>query len=149
MRLLIIGNGGREHALAVALARSPVSQIVYATRPNPGMRECCTALDISPTDVDAIENAAKELNIDLVVVGPEAPLVAGVSDRLRAAGIPVFGPSKAAARIEGSKAFAKEIMAAARVPTAEYGTFTNANDAVGEKVPKESNCETIESGCFD
>ena len=129
MRLLIIGNGGREHALAVALARSPVSQIVYATRPNPGMRECCTALDISPTDVDAIENAAKELNIDLVVVGPEAPLVAGVSDRLRAAGIPVFGPSKAAARIELSRQ---------RSPRADWCVRSDAcvgRDSPGNKRP--------------
>ncbi len=129
MRVLVIGNGGREHALAKALNDSPSTTDVYATRPNAGMMSCTKAIDVDPIDCPSVVESAQELNIDLVVVGPEAPLVAGLCDQLRAVGIPAFGPSQRAAALEGSKAFAKDVMAAAGVPTAAYGTFTTAEDA--------------------
>ena len=121
MRVLIIGSGGREHALALALARDPAVLEVHAAPGNPGTwaiggREVPA---IDPTDGDAVVALARKLGSDLVVIGPEAPLVAGVADQVRAAGIACFGPSQAAARLEGSKQFAKEVMAAAGVPTAD------------------------------
>jgi phosphoribosylamine--glycine ligase len=94
------------------------------------MAQCCTGVDIAPTDTNAIVDFARTHDIGLVVVGPEAPLVTGLCDELREQNIPVFGPNKRAAQLEGSKAFAKEIMAAAGVPTAEYGSFTDARAAI-------------------
>jgi phosphoribosylamine--glycine ligase len=114
----VIGTGGREHALALALARDPDVEEVHAAPGNPGMAEVATLHDVDPMDGAAVTALATELGVDLVAVGPEAPLVAGVADALDAAGIPCFGPSAAAAQLEGSKAFAKDVMAAAGVPTA-------------------------------
>lgn len=116
MRVLLIGNGGREAALAWRLVRSPSVSSLVATGPNPGWPDGVEVA--SAPDVTAMVDRARELRPDLVVVGPEAPLAAGVADRVRALGIPCFGPGAAAARIEASKAFAKEIMARAGVPTA-------------------------------
>ncbi len=116
--VLVIGTGGREHALVLALARDPGVSDVHAAPGNPGMAAVATLHDVDPMDGAAVAALAGELGAGLVVVGPEAPLVAGVADAVTAAGIPCFGPSAAAARLEGSKAFAKEIMAAAGVPTA-------------------------------
>jgi phosphoribosylamine--glycine ligase len=130
MRVLVVGNGGREHALTLALHRSPSTNAIFATRPNAGMGLIAEALNIAPTDVKAIVDAADDLSIDLVVVGPEAPLVAGLVDRLDDVGIPALGPSAAAAQIEGSKQFAKEIMAEAGIPTAAYGMFDDADQAI-------------------
>lgn len=130
MRVLVVGNGGREHALLVALARSSAVSALLATRPNAGMAPMCQTLDIAPTDVLGVAAAAREHGVDLVVVGPEAPLVDGLADRLRAAGIAVLGPSAAAAQLEGSKRFAKEIMAEAGVPTAAYGAFRELEPAL-------------------
>ncbi|MCW5952158.1 MAG: phosphoribosylamine--glycine ligase, partial [Propionibacteriaceae bacterium] len=119
MVVLVVGNGGREHALAWALSRDPGVGAVHIAPGNPGSAQVGTNHPVDPMDGHAVAALAQELGAGLVVVGPEAPLVAGVADAVRAVGIPVFGPDAAAARLEGSKAFAKEIMAAAGVPTAQ------------------------------
>lgn len=119
MRVLLIGSGGREHALAVAMAKDAT---VIAAPGNPGIAEVADLESVDPLDPAAVAELAVRVQADLVVVGPEAPLVAGVADPLRAKGIPVFGPSRDAARLEGSKDFAKQVMAAAGVPTAGHRT---------------------------
>ncbi|SEB88104.1 phosphoribosylamine--glycine ligase [Nitratireductor aquibiodomus] len=126
MNVLLIGSGGREHALAWKLAASPVLTKLYAAPGNPGMEGDaeCVALDVS--DHAAVVAFCREKAIDLVVVGPEAPLVAGLADALNEAGIRVFGPSAAAARLEGSKSFTKELCDRQAIPTAAYGRFENA-----------------------
>jgi phosphoribosylamine---glycine ligase len=118
VRVLLIGSGGREHALAVGLAADPSVDFLAAAPGNPGIDQVADLYDVTPTDPAAVAALAVELSADLVVVGPEAPLVAGVADAVRAKGIACFGPSAAAAQLEGSKAFAKDVMAAAGVPTA-------------------------------
>ena len=118
MRVLVVGSGGREHALAWSLAASPSITELHAAPGNPGIAGLAPCHPLAPEDGEALLALARSLGVDLVVVGPEAPLVAGVADVLRHAGIPVFGPSAAAARIEGSKGFAKDVMAAAGIPTA-------------------------------
>jgi phosphoribosylamine--glycine ligase len=125
MRILIVGNGGREHALLWKLQRDTPAATFYATRPNAGMAPLAEAVPLAPTDVDELVVWATEQRIDLTVVGPEAPLALGLSDRLRDAGLAVFGPSRSAIRIESSKAFAKELMVRAGVPTAAYRTFSD------------------------
>lgn len=125
MRILILGSGGREHALAHALAADPRTTYLVAAPGNSAMPVDLLAPTLDPCDGQAVTALAVAEDIDLVVVGPEAPLVAGVADALRAAGIATFGPSQAAAALEGSKAFAKEIMAAAGVPTAAAVVCTN------------------------
>ena len=126
MRVLLIGSGGREHALAWKLAASPMLTKLWAAPGNPGIaREAtCVALDIA--DHAAIVDFCAGHAVDLVVVGPEAPLVAGIGDALRAAGIAVFGPSAEAARLEGSKGFTKDLCARMGIPTAAYGRFDDA-----------------------
>jgi phosphoribosylamine--glycine ligase len=116
--VLVVGGGGREHALTLALSRDPSVERVYAAPGNPGMAAVASIEEVDPVDGAAVASLAGRLGVDLVVIGPEAPLVAGVADAVRARGIACFGPSAAAARLEGSKAFAKEVMAAAGVPTA-------------------------------
>ncbi len=116
--MLVVGSGGREHALAWALSRSSDVEELHAAPGNPGIAALAHCHPVRVDDQAALVSLARELRIDLVVVGPEAPLVAGLADELRRRGISVFGPSAAAARIEGSKAFAKEVLEAARVPTA-------------------------------
>ena len=118
MRVLLVGSGGREHALAWRLASSPELTELHVAPGNPGIASLATCHPVAADDGDGLLGLARSLAADLVVVGPEAPLVAGVADELRHAGISVFGPSRAAARIEGSKLFAKDVMAAAGVPTA-------------------------------
>ncbi len=118
MKTLVIGTGGREHALALALSRDPQVTEVHAAPGNPGIAAVATLHEVDQLDGAAVASLAQSLGIDLVVVGPEAPLVAGVADAVRAAGIACFGPSAEAAQLEGSKAFAKQVMAAAEVPTA-------------------------------
>jgi phosphoribosylamine--glycine ligase len=118
MRVLLVGAGGREHALARALVRSSRLTQLHAAPGNPGIARLGSCHPVRGEDVEGLVELARDLRIDLAVVGPEAPLVAGAADELRHAGVAVFGPSAAAARIEGSKSFAKEIMAAAAVPTA-------------------------------
>ena len=129
MKTLVIGTGGREHALARALARDPGVTEVHAAPGNPGMAAVATLHDVDPLDGPAVAALAASLGIDLVVVGPEAPLVAGVADAVRTAGIAAFGPSAWAARLEGSKAFAKEVMDAAGVPTARAFVCGTAEEA--------------------
>ncbi|HEX6246765.1 MAG TPA: phosphoribosylamine--glycine ligase [Nocardioidaceae bacterium] len=118
MKVLVIGSGGREHALALALSRDPEVTEVHAAPGNPGIAAVAELHDVKATDGTAVADLAEGLGIDLVVIGPEAPLVAGVADVVRARGLDCFGPSAEAARLEGSKAFAKDVMAAAEVPTA-------------------------------
>jgi phosphoribosylamine--glycine ligase len=118
MKVLVIGSGGREHALALALSRDPEVTEVHAAPGNPGIAAVAELHDVKADDGTAVADLAEGLGIDLVVIGPEAPLVAGVADAVRARGVDCFGPSAEAARLEGSKAFAKEVMAAAEVPTA-------------------------------
>jgi phosphoribosylamine--glycine ligase len=130
MRILLVGSGGREHALAWKISQSPLVRALYAAPGNPGLAGLATLVPLPVDDVEGIAGWAKEHAIDLVVVGPEAPLVAGLADRVAALGIPVFGPSAAAAEIEGSKAFAKDVMAAAGIPTAAHATFTEVAPAL-------------------
>jgi phosphoribosylamine--glycine ligase len=117
VRVLLIGSGGREHALAVSLAADPSVDRLVAAPGNPGIAQVAELRDVNPVDPAAVAALAVDTAADLVVIGPEAPLVAGVADAVRAKGIPAFGPSAAAAQLEGSKAFAKDVMAAAGVPT--------------------------------
>jgi phosphoribosylamine--glycine ligase len=126
VKALVIGTGGREHALALALARDGAE--VHAAPGNPGMAAVATLHDVDPLDGAAVAELATAIGADLVVVGPEAPLVAGVADAVTDAGIAVFGPSRAAARLEGSKAFAKDVMSAAGVPTAGSRTCTTPDE---------------------
>jgi phosphoribosylamine--glycine ligase len=129
MRILVVGSGGREHALAWKISRSPLVRELFVAPGNPGMARIATPVALEARDVEGIARFARESQVDLVVIGPEAPLVAGLADRVAREGIAVFGPSAAAAEIEGSKAFAKEIMAAAEIPTAAYATFTELGPA--------------------
>lgn len=118
MRVLVVGSGGREHALAWKLAQAPTLTELHAAPGNPGIAAVAECHPIRPEDAEGLLGLSRSLDVDLVVIGPELPLVLGLADALRRFGFLVFGPSAAAARIEGSKAFAKEIMAAAGVPTA-------------------------------
>jgi phosphoribosylamine---glycine ligase len=125
----VIGTGGREHALARALSQDPGVSEVHAAPGSPGIAQVATLHDVDPLDGDAVADLAERLGADLVVVGPEAPLVAGVADAVAARGIAVFGPSAQAARLEGSKTFAKDVMAAAGVPTARSFTCSTPEEA--------------------
>ncbi len=129
MKVLIVGSGGREHALCWKLGSSPRITKIYVAPGNAGTAAEATNVPIAATDKSGIVRFAKENQIDLVVVGPEAPLVAGLVDDLQAAGIRAFGPSKAAAELEGSKVFCKNLLHTADVPTASYQTFRNAESA--------------------
>jgi phosphoribosylamine--glycine ligase len=130
MRILIIGNGGREHALAWALSNSPLVSALFVAPGNPGTAALATNVPIGVLDVTALVAFAQAERIDLVVPGPEAPLVAGIADALGRVGIRCFGPSAAAAMLEGSKAFAKEIADAAGIPTASWERFSEAEAAL-------------------
>ena len=128
LRVLVLGGGGREHALALALARDPQVVEVHAAPGNPGTAEVATNHAVDPLDGAAVSALAVRLGVDLVVVGPEAPLVLGVADAVRAHGIACFGPTAAAAQLEGSKAFAKDVMEAAGVPTAASRLCRDADE---------------------
>ncbi len=129
MRVLILGSGGREHALAWAVSQSRLATDVVCAPGSAGIAEDARILPVAVNDPAAVLDLARSERSDLVIVGPEAPLVAGVADRLVAQGIKVFGPSAAAARLEGSKAFAKAFMQRHRVPTPGYQVFTDADEA--------------------
>jgi phosphoribosylamine--glycine ligase len=129
MRVLIVGSGGREHALAAAFARSPALEALYVAPGNPGTEQLATNVPLRANDIAGLVGFAVARKIDLVVPGPEAPLVAGLADALAAAGIPCCGPSATAARLEGSKAFTKEIADAAGIPTAAWAKFDDADAA--------------------
>lgn len=125
MRILIIGSGGREHALAWKISQSPLVKEIFVAPGNGGTKEYNVA--ISDNDIPALVAFAKEKNIDFVVPGPELPLTLGITDAMLGEGIPCFGPSKACATLEGSKAFSKQAMEDAQIPTASYGVFTEAD----------------------
>jgi phosphoribosylamine--glycine ligase len=125
MRIFIVGNGGREHALLWKLKQDAPDAEFFATQPNGGMAALAEGVEISPGDTEALAGFAASRSMDLTVVGPEAPLANGIVDRFRAKGLPIFGPTAAAARIESSKSWAKELMRNAGVPTADFRTFSN------------------------
>ena len=128
MKILLVGSGGREHALALGLKADKACTELHVAPGNPGIASIATLHPLSITDNDAICELATKLSVDLVVIGPEVPLVNGAADVLRAAGFPVFGPSKAAAQLEGSKDFAKKVMSDAGVPTARSFTCTKQDE---------------------
>jgi phosphoribosylamine--glycine ligase len=128
VKALVIGTGGREHALALALSRDPDVTEVHAAPGNPGIAAVAALHDVDPMSGPSVAALARDLGVDLVVVGPEAPLVAGVADAVTAVGIACFGPSREAAQLEGSKAFAKEVMNAAGVPTAAAHLCTTPDE---------------------
>jgi phosphoribosylamine---glycine ligase len=139
MKVLVVGSGGREHALCWAISGSPLASELYCAPGNAGIAETAQVVDIAADDVDGIVAFAKDKGIEFVVVGPEQPLVLGLVDKLEAAGIPAFGPTAAAARLEGSKAFSKDLMQKYGIPTARYGRFTDPVEAKaylsGEEFP--------------
>jgi len=128
VKILVVGTGAREHALVRSLSLDPAVTELHAAPGNPGIGALATLHQVNPLDGPAVADLARTLGVDLVVVGPEAPLVAGVADHVAEAGIAVFGPSGQAARLEGSKAFAKEVMAAAGVPTAAPRVATTLDE---------------------
>ncbi len=130
MKILLVGSGGREHALALGLHADSACTELHAAPGNPGIADVATLHPLAITDNDAIAALAQSLAVDLVVIGPEVPLVNGAADAVRAIGIPVFGPSKAAAQLEGSKDFAKGVMRDAGVPTAHSYTCTTEAEIV-------------------
>ncbi|MFT8613874.1 MAG: phosphoribosylamine--glycine ligase, partial [Gluconobacter oxydans] len=130
MRVLLVGSGGREHALATCLARSPGLTALYAAPGNPGMASVATLVPLKADDVAGLVRFAQEQKIDLIVPGPEAPLVAGLADACAEAGIPCAGPTKAAALLEGSKAFTKDVADAAGIPTARWERFEEEAPAI-------------------
>ena len=130
MNILLIGSGGREHALAWAMSRSPLCKRLLIAPGNAGTAECGENIALDVADHAAVIALCRVMAVDLVVIGPEAPLVAGLVDDLSAAGIRAFGPSKAAAQLEGSKAFTKALCDEARIPTARYGEFSDAASAL-------------------
>ncbi len=130
MNILLLGGGGREHALAWKLAQSPRCSALYASPGNPGIAQVATLVDLDLTDHQAVIAFCDAKDIGLVVVGPEAPLVDGIADTLRADGMPVFGPSKAAAQLEGSKGFTKDLCVEADIPTARYVRCTSEAQAL-------------------
>ncbi len=129
MKVLVVGSGGREHALVWKIAQSPRVTRVYAAPGNAGTAERAENVPIGAEDVDALAAFAEREGVDLTVVGPEAPLVLGIVDRFRERGLRIFGPTAAAARLEGSKAFAKAVMERCGVPTAEYREFSDPGEA--------------------
>ncbi len=130
MRILIVGSGGREHALAWRLARSSQVSEIFAVPGNSGTALLGTNLPVAETDIDRLAQTATDRSIELVVVGPEVPLSLGLSDRLASTGIPCFGPSRAAARLESSKSFSRDVLDAAGVPGPEYRVFRSTSAAL-------------------
>src|SRR5690606_18152015 len=129
MNVLVVGSGGREHALCWAIAASPLCDRLYCAPGNAGIAADATCIDIAADDLDGLVRFAAGNAIDLVVIGPEAPLVLGLVDRLEAAGIKAFGPTAAAAELEGSKGFMKDLCARHGIPTAPYRRFREAGPA--------------------
>jgi phosphoribosylamine--glycine ligase len=129
MNVLLIGSGGREHALAWKLAQSATLGRLYVAPGNPGIEKHAFCVDVDPMNAEAIIGFCTDRNVEFVIFGPEAPLVAGVGDKVRAAGFLVFGPSQAAAQLEGSKGFTKDLCARYNIPTGAYKRFDNATDA--------------------
>jgi phosphoribosylamine--glycine ligase len=129
MRILVIGNGGREHALVWKLAQSPRVEKLFCAPGNAGCARHAELINLKPGDLDGLANFAEAQRVDLTVVGPEAPLIAGIVDRFEARGLRIFGPATDPARLEGSKVFSKELMTAQGIPTAQWGVFEDADAA--------------------
>ncbi|SDD78447.1 phosphoribosylamine--glycine ligase [Peptococcus niger] len=129
MNVLVVGSGGREHALVWKLAQSPQVSKIFAAPGNAGMKNLATCLPVAADDIDALVQAAQDKQVDLTLVGPEKPLTMGIVDAFEKAGLPCFGPSKAAARIEGSKAFSKQLMQKYNIPTARFDVFSDLAEA--------------------
>ena len=129
MQVLVIGSGAREHALVWKLAQSPRVTHIYAAPGNPGMASHAECIPLGTTQFAELADFATQKHIDLTVVGPEVPLVEGIADIFRQRGLRVFGPGAAGAALEGSKAFAKELMTSAGIPTAQHRTFMDAKEA--------------------
>lgn len=129
VKVLIIGRGGREHAICRKVSESPFVEKVYAAPGNPGMEDVAELVPITESNHEQLIQFAKAENVALTIIGPEVPLLEGLADKFRDAGLMVFGPSKAAAEIEGSKSFAKELMKKYHIPTAEYAVFTSYEEA--------------------
>ncbi|MBF0172323.1 MAG: phosphoribosylamine--glycine ligase [Magnetococcales bacterium] len=150
LKILLVGGGGREHALAWKIAQSPWVEKLYCAPGNPGIAGIAECVDIAAGDLEALEVFAVEKKIDLTVIGPEAPLVAGLADRLRAAGQAVFGPSASAAAIEGSKAFMKDLLQRHHIPTAGYQVFSQPKAALAyirkQKIPIVVKASGLASG---
>jgi phosphoribosylamine--glycine ligase len=130
MKILVVGGGGREHALVWKIAQSPLVDTIYCAPGNPGIAGLAICAHIPSDDIESLLDFAKAEQIDLTVVGPEVPLTLGIVDRFQAFGLEIFGPNRAAARIEGSKSFSKDLMAKYAIPTAAYRTFTARDAAV-------------------
>ncbi|MCD6170539.1 MAG: phosphoribosylamine--glycine ligase, partial [Candidatus Latescibacteria bacterium] len=130
MKVLVVGGGGREHSLVWKIAQSPKVKKIYAAPGNAGISQLAECIPIQPTQVDNLVDFAERYGIDLTVVGPEAPLVAGIVDKFQTRGLRIFGPSKQAARLEGSKAFAKELMREYGIPTAQFRVFNSPTKAI-------------------
>ncbi len=144
----MVGAGGREHAIVQALLRSHREPVVRCAPGNAGIADEVEVLDVSDSDIDGLVGAATSMPADLVIVGPEAPLVAGLADALAAAGVPCFGPSAEGAQLEGSKSFCKEIMAAAGVPTASFRVVTDVEDGMAaiERYPVVIKADGLAAG---
>ena len=143
MKILIVGGGGREHALAWKVAQSTQVDTVYVAPGNAGTanEKKITNIEINAEDINALKIFAEKESIDLTIVGPEAPLVAGIVDEFRKEELLCFGPTKAAAILEGSKSFSKDFLKKYQIPTAEYETFTEENTAINYiKSKKNANC---------
>ncbi|WP_298039569.1 phosphoribosylamine--glycine ligase [uncultured Desulfuromonas sp.] len=130
MKVLVIGGGGREHALVWKIAQSPLVEKIYCAPGNPGIAELAECVGVAADDIDGLLALAQREGVDLTVVGPEVPLTLGVVDRFQEAGLEIFGPNAKAAQLEGSKSFSKDLMARYNIPTAAYGTFTDHAEAV-------------------
>jgi phosphoribosylamine--glycine ligase len=130
MNILVVGGGGREHTLVWKIAQSPLVDKIYCAPGNPGIAELAECVHIGADEITALCEFAQAEEIDLTIVGPEVPLTMGIVDMFQAAGLEIFGPDKAAAQIEGSKGFSKDLMARYNVPTAAYQSFTDHAQAV-------------------
>jgi len=129
MKVLVVGSGGREHAIVWKVAQSPYVEKIYCAPGNPGIAQLAECVDIKPTDIKKLADFAEEKGVNLTIVGPEAPLVEGIVDEFEKRGLRIFGPSKDAARLEGSKVFSKEMMKKWGVPTADFKVFDNPEEA--------------------
>jgi phosphoribosylamine--glycine ligase len=130
VKVLVVGSGGREHTLVWKIAQSPKVDQIYSAPGNPGMKNIATCVNISVDDIKGLADFAEENSVDLTLVGPEAPLVAGIVDEFENRGLDIFGPGKEAAQIEGSKVFSKNLMKKYKIPTGDYRVFEKAQDAI-------------------